>query len=207
MSETGARRLGTIEGTGVPVPGHDIDTDRIIPARFLKSITFEGLDAHVFEDDRIGARQRGETHPFDEPAYQGGSVLLVNRNFGCGSSREHAPQALQRWGIHAVVGESFSEIFFGNSLALGLPCVTVSEADANALIAEVTRNPKTIVTVNVPALIITLGTLGDRTSAATMPKSAHEALITGAWDATGMLLDKYQEVQAVAERLPYVHGF
>jgi 3-isopropylmalate/(R)-2-methylmalate dehydratase small subunit len=207
MSETGARRIGTIEGTGVPVPGHDIDTDRIIPARFLKSITFEGLDAHVFEDDRLGARQRGETHPFDEPAYQGGSVLLVNRNFGCGSSREHAPQALQRWGIHAVVGESFSEIFFGNSLALGLPCVTVSEADANALIAEVTRNPKTIVTVNVPALIITLGTLGDRTIAATMPKSAHEALITGAWDATGMLLDKYQEVQAVAERLPYVRGF
>ncbi len=204
MSETGARRVGTIEGTGVPVPGHDIDTDRIIPARFLKSITFEGLDAHVFEDDRLGARQRGETHPFDEPAYQGGAVLLVNRNFGCGSSREHAPQALQRWGIHAVVGESFSEIFFGNSLALGLPCVTVSEADANALIAEVTRNPKTIVNVDVPALTIT--GLGDRTIAATMPKSAHEALITGAWDATGMLLDEYQEVQAVAARLPYVRG-
>jgi 3-isopropylmalate/(R)-2-methylmalate dehydratase small subunit len=204
MSETGARRLGTIEGTGVPVPGHDIDTDRIIPARFLKSITFEGLDAHVFEDDRLGARQRGEMHPFDEPAYQGGSVLLVNRNFGCGSSREHAPQALQRWGVRVVVGESFSEIFFGNSLALGLPCVTVSEADARVLIDEVTRNPKTIVKVDVPALTITVG---DRTIAATMPKSAHEALITGAWDATGMLLDKYEDVQAVAARLPYVRGF
>jgi 3-isopropylmalate/(R)-2-methylmalate dehydratase small subunit len=204
MSETGARRLGTIEGTGVPVPGHDIDTDRIIPARFLKSITFEGLDAHVFEDDRLGARQRGEMHPFDEPAYQGGSVLLVNRNFGCGSSREHAPQALQRWGVRVVVGESFSEIFFGNSLALGLPCVTVSEADARGLIDEVTRNPKTIVKVDVPALTITVG---DRTIAATMPKSAHEALITGAWDATGMLLDKYEDVQAVAARLPYVRGF
>jgi 3-isopropylmalate/(R)-2-methylmalate dehydratase small subunit len=204
MSETGTRRLGTIEGTGVPVPGHDIDTDRIIPARFLKSITFEGLDAHVFEDDRLGARQRGETHPFDEPAYEGGSVLLVNRNFGCGSSREHAPQALQRWGIRAVVGESFSEIFFGNSLALGLPCVTVSEADANMLIAEVTRNPKTIVTVDVPALTVTVG---DRTIKASMPKSAHEALVTGAWDATGMLLDEFSEVEAVAARLPYVRGF
>jgi 3-isopropylmalate/(R)-2-methylmalate dehydratase small subunit len=204
MSETGARRVGTIEGTGVPVPGHDIDTDRIIPARFLKSITFEGLDAHVFEDDRQQTRQRGETHPFDEPAYQGGSVLLVNRNFGCGSSREHAPQALQRWGIRVVVGESFSEIFFGNSLTLGLPCVTVSDADANALIDEVTRNPKTIVKVDVPNLTITAG---DRIIKATMPKSAQEALMTGAWDATGMLLGGYEDVQAVAARLPYVKGF
>jgi 3-isopropylmalate/(R)-2-methylmalate dehydratase small subunit len=204
MSETGARRVGTIEGRGVPVPGHDIDTDRIIPARFLKSITFEGLDAHVFEDDRQQARQRGEMHPFDEPAYQGGSVLIVNRNFGCGSSREHAPQALQRWGIRVVVGESFSEIFFGNSLTLGLPCVTVPDADANTLIDEVTRDPKTIVKVDVPNLTITVG---DRTIKATMPKSAQEALITGAWDATGMLMDEYQEVQAVAARLPYVRGF
>jgi 3-isopropylmalate/(R)-2-methylmalate dehydratase small subunit len=204
MSETGARRIGSIEGTGVPVPGHDIDTDRIIPARFLKSITFEGLDAHVFEDDRQQARERGEMHPFDEPAYQGGSVLLVNRNFGCGSSREHAPQALQRWGIRVVVGESFSEIFFGNSLTLGLPCVTVSDADAKALIDEVTANPKTTVKVDVPSLTITVG---DRTIKATMPKSAQEALMTGAWDATGMLLDQYQEVQAVADRLPYVRGF
>lgn len=204
MSETGARRIGTIEGTGVPVPGHDIDTDRIIPARFLKSITFEGLDAHVFEDDRKGARERSETHPFDDPAYQGGSVLLVNRNFGCGSSREHAPQALQRWGVRVVVGESFSEIFFGNSLALGLPCITVSDSEANALIAEVTRYPKTVLTVDVPNLTITAGNL---TVKATMPKSAQEALVTGAWDATGMLLDEYQEVQAVAARLPYVRGF
>jgi 3-isopropylmalate/(R)-2-methylmalate dehydratase small subunit len=203
MSETGARRIGTIEGTGVPVAGHDIDTDRIIPARFLKSITFEGLDAHVFEDDRQGSRQRGETHPFDDPAYQGGSVLLVNRNFGCGSSREHAPQALQRWGVRAVVGESFSEIFFGNSLALGLPCVTVPDADATALIDEVTRNPKTVVTVDVPNLTVTAGDLSVK---ATMPKSAQEALMTGAWDATGMLLEEYQEVQAVAARLPYVRG-
>jgi 3-isopropylmalate/(R)-2-methylmalate dehydratase small subunit len=204
MSEAGARRLATIRGTGVPVPGHDIDTDRIIPARFLKSITFEGLDQHVFEDDRTGARQRGETHPFDEPAYQGAAVLFVNRNFGCGSSREHAPQALQRWGIQAVIGESYSEIFFGNSLALGLPCITVSDADANALIEAVTRNPKAAVTVDVPALTISVGELTVR---ATMPKSAHEALVTGAWDATGMLLAGFEEVQAVAARLPYVRGF
>src|SRR6476469_5341773 len=122
MSEQDSRRLRMIEGTGVPVPGQDIDTDRIIPARFLKAISLDGLETHVFEDDRAQATQQGHPHPFDVDAYQGGALLLVNRNFGCGSSREHAPQALKRWGIQAVIGESFSEIFFGNSLAIGMPC-------------------------------------------------------------------------------------
>lgn len=200
----GNARLTTIEGTGLPLPGHDIDTDRIIPARFLKAVSFEGLEAHVFEDDRQMTREQGVTHPFDVPAFQGASVLLVNRNFGCGSSREHAPQALQRWGLRAVIGESFSEIFFGNSLALGLPCLTVSSADANALIALVTAAPQTPLRVDVVNLTITAG---DRTVTATMPKSAHEALVTGVWDATGMLLEAYDEVHAVAARLPYVRGF
>ena len=106
MSEQDSRRLRVIEGTGVPVPGQDIDTDRIIPARFLKAISFDGLETRVFEDDRAQAKQQGHPHPFDTEAYQGGALLLVNRNFGCGSSREHAPQALKRWGIQAVIGES-----------------------------------------------------------------------------------------------------
>jgi 3-isopropylmalate/(R)-2-methylmalate dehydratase small subunit len=204
MSETGAKRLAVIEGRAVPVAGHDIDTDRIIPARFLKAISFEGLEQHVFEDDRRALRERGERHPFDEPAYQGATVLLASRNFGCGSSREHAPQALARWGIQVVVAESFSEIFFGNSLALGVPCVTVADADADWLIALVSGAPDTPVRVDVPALTITAG---GRTIAATMPKAAHEALVSGAWDATGMLLDAYDDVHAVAGRLPYVRGF
>ena len=116
--------------------GHDIDTDRIIPARYLKSVSFEGLERHVFADDRSDP-----AHAFNQPQYQGAQVLLVNRNFGCGSSREHAPQALQRWGISAVVGEGYSEIFFGNSVQLGLPCLTVSHDDVERLMAAVEAEP------------------------------------------------------------------
>ncbi len=204
MSGHESRRLKQIEGTGVPVPGQDIDTDRIIPARFLKAISFEGLETHVFEDDRAQAKQQGHPHPFDVGAYQGAALLLVNRNFGCGSSREHAPQALKRWGIRAVIGESFSEIFFGNSLAIGMPCVSIPKADADALIAMIEREPATRLRLDVANLTLTAG---DRQVPVTMPKSAHEALVSGAWDATGMLLDDFAEVQAVSQRLPYVSGF
>jgi 3-isopropylmalate/(R)-2-methylmalate dehydratase small subunit len=191
-----------VEGRGLPLPGHDIDTDRIMPARFLKAVSFEGLEAHVFEDDRANARVQGRIHPFDQPAWQGATILVVNRNFGCGSSREHAPQALVRWGIRAVVGESFSEIFFGNSLALGLPCVHVEPADADWLIAAIGAQPETVLTVDVSALTVTCGA---RVIAATLPRPAQEALVTGAWDATGLLLEG--DVDAVAARLPYVSGF
>ena len=125
-----------VEGTAVAVAGHDIDTDRIMPARFLKAVSFEGLERHVFEDDRAEAKKQGALHPFDDPRYAGAAILVVNRNFGCGSSREHAPQGLRRWGIAAVVGESFSEIFFGNAIAIGMPCLTVDPEDAAWLIAD-----------------------------------------------------------------------
>jgi 3-isopropylmalate/(R)-2-methylmalate dehydratase small subunit len=199
-----SRKLTIIEGRAVPVPGQDIDTDRIIPARFLKAISFEGLEAHVFEDDRQQASEQGHPHPFDTPAYRGASVLLANRNFGCGSSREHAPQALKRWGIKAVIAESFSEIFFGNSLAIGMPCVTVDEATAKTLIDLVQSQPQTPITLDVTSLTITVP---DETFKGNMPKPAQEALTTGAWDATGMLLDDFAEVEATSKRLPYVVGF
>lgn len=194
--------ITVIESRAVPLPGHDIDTDRIMPARFLKAVSFEGLEAHVFEDDRATARAQGASHPFDRPEYQGARVLVVNRNFGCGSSREHAPQALRRWGIHAIVGESYSEIFFGNSLALGVPCLHVSPDAANWLIDTIERSPETLVRVDVEKLTVTCG---DRTLKATLPGPAQEALISGAWDATGLLLEG--DVDGVAARLPYVSGF
>ena len=125
-------RITHVSGRAIPLRGHDIDTDRIIPARYLKAVSFEGLEAHVFADDRSDP-----AHAFNQPQYQGAKVLLVNRNFGCGSSREHAPQALQRWGIGAIVGEGYSEIFFGNSLQLGLPCLTVSQDEIERLMARV----------------------------------------------------------------------
>jgi 3-isopropylmalate/(R)-2-methylmalate dehydratase small subunit len=201
-----ARKITHVEGRGLPMRGEDIDTDRIIPARFLRSVTFEGLEKHVFIDERAGsaAASTHGIHPFDDPRYQGAAVLLVNGNFGCGSSREHAPQALLRWGIHAVVGESFSEIFFGNASIIGLPCVTASTDDVHTLMDMVERNPHTNLSLDLRERVVEAD--GFRCTVS-LPEKVHEALITGAWDTTGLLLDRYEEVDATAARLPYVRGF
>ncbi|HSL22634.1 MAG TPA: 3-isopropylmalate dehydratase small subunit [Vicinamibacterales bacterium] len=192
-------RVTVVRGRGLPIRGDEIDTDRIIPARFLKSVTFDGLEQHLFEDDRAAA-----PHPLDDPRFAGASILLVNRNFGCGSSREHAPQAIHRRGIGAVVGESFSEIFFGNAVALGLPCVTVSRADASRLMDVVEAAPGTELEVDLERGTVTAGPVQ---VAAALPQGAREAFLTGAWDATGLLRERPEEVAAVAGRLPYVDGF
>jgi len=193
-----ASRIVIVAGRGLPFRGHDIDTDRIIPARYLKAVSFEGLERHVFADDRAGGG-----HPFDDPRWAGASVLLVNRNFGCGSSREHAPQALQRWGIRAIVGEGYSEIFFGNSLTLGLPCVTVAGADIERLMQAVESDHTVTVTVDLVRLTVSAGPL---VVDAGMPAAARDALVSGLWDGTGLLLERFEEVQATAARLPYVTG-
>src|SRR5688572_29198408 len=181
-----SRFVDKISGRGIPLRGHDIDTDRIIPARYLKSVTFEGLETHAFEDDRKQLEERGQVHPFSNPRYAGARILIVNGNFGCGSSREHAPQAIQRWGIRAVAGESFSEIFFGNSVALGMPCLTVSADAAEALLSSVEADPHTEVTVSVRGQSVEVN---GKTYQAAIPAGAREALTSGTWDATGLLLD------------------
>lgn len=192
-------RITTIEGRAVAVPGDSIDTDRIMPARFLKTVTFDGLEQHVFEDDR-----RRSPHPLDDPRFAGASVLLVNANFGCGSSREHAPQGLQRWGIRAIIGESFAEIFFGNAVMLGMPCVVAAPADIQALMARVAADPRTPVRVDLAAGTCDAG--GVR-CAVTLPPNIRDAFTSGAWDTTGILRAHYDEVDATANRLPYVAGF
>ena len=197
-------RITKIEGRGLPLRGEDIDTDRIMPARYLRAITFDGLEQHVFEDDRKAGGHPYNRHPFDVSHYQGASILIVNSNFGCGSSREHAPQGLQRWGIKAIIGESFAEIFFGNSAMIGMPCVTAANADVRALMERVERTPGTVLTIDLMA-----GTCeadGFRCAIALPPK-VRDAFATGAWDTTGLLLDRFEEVNAVADRLPYVGGF
>ena len=197
-------QITRITGRAIPMRGNDIDTDRIIPARFLRAITFEGMEAHLFEDDRKMGGPGHNRHPFDVPAYQGASILLVNRNFGCGSSREHAPQAIRRWGIEAIVGESFAEIFFGNSAMIGMPCVTASAADLKALQELIERDPRTEIEIDLGA-----GTCeaGGYRCAVSLPVNVRDAFATGAWDTTGQLLDRYEEVNARAARLPYVAGF
>lgn len=197
-------RITEIEGTALPLHGDDIDTDRILPARFLRAITFEGFEQHVFVDDRAAAKAAGESHPFDEPQFQGASILLVNKNFGCGSSREHAPQGLRRWGIRAVIGESFSEIFFGNASMIGMPCVTASLADLNALMADVEQHPKVRLRLDLEkGTVQTDGFI----CAISLPASSRDAFVTGAWDTTGLLRERYEEVNAAAARIPYISGF
>src|SRR6188474_3498849 len=197
-------RITRITGRGLPLRGNDIDTDRIIPARFLKSISFEGLETHLFEDDIAQAREQKAGHALVEPAYERASVLVVNRNFGCGSSREHAPQAIRRHGVRAVVGESFSEIFFGNSVALGMPCVTADAATLAALMRLVESQPGTDVAVDLDRMTVTAG---GATYGIKLPAAARESFLDGTWDATGLLLDRFEEVEAVAARLPYVAGW
>ncbi len=199
-----SRFVDTISGRAIPLRGHDIDTDRIIPARYLKSVTFENLETHAFEDDRKQLEERGQVHAFWNPRYAGSKILLVNGNFGCGSSREHAPQAIQRWGIRAIVGESFSEIFFGNSVALGMPCLTVTPHDAEALLSAVEANPQAEVTVSVGAQTVEVN---GQSYPALMPAGSREAFTGGTWDATGLLLDDFDRVRAVAQNLPYISGF
>jgi len=195
-------RVREIRGTAIPVRGDDIDTDRIIPARFLKSITFEGLESHLFEDDRqqIDAAG-GPRHPVSNPIYAGASVMLVNSNFGCGSSREHAPQAIRRRGIRAVIGQSFSEIFFGNSIALGMPCPAAAPDAMQAMMAIAERDPSAAFVVDLQSMQVTAG---GQTFAIALPPSAREAFLDGSWDATGLLLDDYDAVRRVAAGLPYV---
>jgi 3-isopropylmalate/(R)-2-methylmalate dehydratase small subunit len=189
-----------VRGTAVPLRGNNIDTDRIIPARFLKAVTFEGLEAHLFEDDRLANAR----HPVSDPRYAGASILLVQANFGCGSSREHAPQAIRRSGIRAVVGESFSEIFFGNAVALGMPCVTAARADIDALLARVESQPGLELTVD---LVRMVAAGADRPITITLPPAARESFLDGTWDATALLLDDYAAVRRVAGRLPYLTGW
>ena len=199
MSPTGFERT-RIAGRGIPVPGNDIDTDRIIPARFLKAVTFEDMGEHAFED----AKKQNPEHPFNSPVYKGASVLVVGQNFGCGSSREHAPQALMRWGIGAIVGGSFGEIFFGNCVMLGIPCLVVTQADLEWLQREIGRAPQSIVTVDVEKQEVRFG---DRVIKATMPAGPRNQLVGGTWDSTAVLLAAGAAIEATAGKLPYVRGY
>ncbi|MBI3457798.1 MAG: 3-isopropylmalate dehydratase small subunit [Candidatus Rokubacteria bacterium] len=189
-----------IVGRGIPLPGNDIDTDRIIPARFLKSVTFEDLEAHVFED----ARRQDPEHPFNQAVYRGASILVAGLNFGCGSSREHAPEALRRWGIRGIVGGSFAEIFLGNCTALGIPCLTAEMADIEWLTKAIGREPQQELVLDVER---GEARFGDRTIPARIPEGTRRQLTSGTWNATGVLLEAGDAIERVAKSLPYVAGF
>ncbi len=186
-----------LEGKGLALVGNDIDTDRIIPARFLRCVTFDGLGDNVFADDR----QQQADHPFEHPHHQSATIMVVNRNFGCGSSREHAPQALIKWGIEAIVGESFAEIFFGNCLANGVPCVTAGASAITRLQKNIQADPNVLITLNLEQLRLTYG---DQSMEISIPQGAQQMLLKGEWDSCGQLIQNQSQIVATASRLPYV---
>jgi len=201
MSSFPSGPVKQVAGRALVVSGEDIDTDRIIPARFLKCVSFDALGDQVFADDR---RELKGEHPFDQERFQGASILVVNGNFGCGSSREHAPQALMRWGIRAVVGVSFAEIFFGNCLALGLPCATASSSDVEAIQQRVMQAPDRSWSLDLEAERLTSDEQQWDISVDAGPR---QMLLSGRWDATSQLLAHGPEVEQLMEALPYINGF
>ncbi|WP_435099305.1 3-isopropylmalate dehydratase small subunit [Halarchaeum sp. P4] len=192
-----------VTGTGIPVRGNDIDTDQIIPARFMKVVTFDGLGEYAFFDQRFDDEDNQKDHPFNEERFQDANVLVVNSNFGCGSSREHAPQALMRWGIDAIIGESFAEIFAGNCLALGIPTLTADHESINALQQWVDDHPDEELHVDVVREVVEYD---DTELSVNVDKAQHKALVEGVWDTTALMEANADATRQVAESLPYIES-
>lgn len=194
--------ITTISGTCVPILGPDMDTDRIIPARFLKCITFDELAGTMFYDERFDAQGNSTNHPVDAPQHQGAAIILGGANFGCGSSREHAPQAIKRSGIQAIIAESFAEIFFGNSTGIGLPCVCASAADIKAITMAIAQNPALVLALD---LVSQTATINEICYPVSMPEEPRMSLTYGRWDAIAELLvasDAIKRLDAVLPKLP-----
>jgi 3-isopropylmalate/(R)-2-methylmalate dehydratase small subunit len=190
-----------VSGRGLPLREDDVDTDRIIPARYMKGISFEGLGDFAFRDARFDDSGKPTAHPFNDPRFAGATILVVGRNFGCGSSREHAPQALARYGFAGLVGESFAEIFAGNCVSLGLPAVSLSAADARELQDLVEADPSVLIELDLPARLVKAGS---RSFSSALPESHAKALITGLWDSTAELLPGLAAARALSAKLPYL---
>jgi 3-isopropylmalate/(R)-2-methylmalate dehydratase small subunit len=197
-------KITAISGTAVPIRGNDIDTDRIIPARYLKEPTFSRMGDYPFFDERFDQSGKKKDHPLNDPEYRGASILFVNKNFGCGSSREHAPQALYRFGIKTIVGESFAAIFAGNCTMMGLPAVVVGAKEMDQLIKSVEENPRTEYSVDLESKTISYGNQKVRFD---MPETYRTALTQGYWDSTALLRANLDQVKLTAAKLPYMSGF
>ncbi len=198
------QKITKISGTGIAVRGNDLDTDRIVPARYLKEVTFDRMGEYPFIDERFDQSGNPRQHPFNDPRYRGASVLFVNANFGCGSSREHAPQALYRFGIKAIVGESFAEIFAGNSLAIGLPVVTASPDEMQRMMDIVEEDPTVQISLDLEQRTLKVG---DATIKVALPDTYRAALTEGTWDSTSVLAANMPKVRELASKLPYANGF
>jgi len=196
-----SQAITSVTGRAVPVPGNDIDTDRIIPAKFMKCVTFDGLGQYAFHDERFDENGQSKNHPLDAPQHQGASILLSGSNFGCGSSREHAPQALKRFGIDAIIAENFAEIFFGNSTKIGLVCVSLNAAEMKVLQQWAAENPQENVTIDLQAKTIKAG---EHTWTFEQKPAATASLIKGTYDPLTQLLANKEAIKKTAQSLPYM---
>ena len=196
-------KITQVTGRGIFIPGDDIDTDRIIPARFMKCVTFDGLGEFAFADAKTAEKAAGRLHPMDDARFTGASILISGSNFGCGSSREHAPQALYRYGFRAIIAESFAEIFFGNSTTLGIPCITMSKEDIADLAALIEKTPSIQVTVDLTEHKVTTDDV-DFEAKISIPGHAREPLINGRWDSIADLVDGLEDVKARVAAIPYL---
>ena len=200
MTQTDNKRIH-VAGSCIPLPGNNIDTDRIIPARFMKCVTFEGLEAYAFYEERFNDDGAEKEHSMNDPRFKGGSIFIVNKNFGCGSSREHAPQAMARFGMKAIIGESFAEIFIGNCVSLGIPAVT---ADAEAIVAlsqAIEANPTLEVQIDLDEKV---ARYSDLIVVVDIPEAARQSLIEGTWDSTAQLYANLEQINVCIEALPYI---
>lgn len=197
-------QIKTVSGRAIPLPGNDIDTDRIIPARFLRCVTFDALGEQLFWDERFDEQEQSLDHPLNDPKFQGGSVLLVNANFGCGSSREHAPQSIKRFGVKAIIGESFAEIFAGNCTNLGIPVFTTDPETIDQLMQLAEKEPETVFNLDLEQSRVTIG---EKTIPLTMTDSSRTALLQGSWDSLEELLQNSDKVEGKYRELPYINGF
>lgn len=197
-------KITKVTGTAVHIRGNDIDTDRIVPARYLKEVTFARMGEYPFFDERFHASGKKKDHPFNDPEYKNASILFVNKNFGCGSSREHAPQALYRFGIKAIVGESFAAIFAGNCTIMGVPTVTVSAKEMELLMKSVEDDPRTEYTIDLESKTLTYGS---HKIAIDLPETYRNALTTGSWHSTALLRANLEQIRKTASKLPYMSGF
>ena len=196
--------VSTINGPGIPLRGSDIDTDRIIPARFLKCVTFDGIGEHAFKDDIKGLAQKGATHPFADESFANATILVANKNFGCGSSREHAPQSLKRWGIQAIIAESYSEIFYGNCVSLAMPCFTADHGTCARIQNTIEGDPAVELGISVAEATISIG---EELIQLEIQPGAQGQLLDGSWDARAGLLENLDEARKVAAKLPYVSNY
>lgn len=194
-------KITGVSGQAVYVPGNDIDTDRIIPARFMKCVTFDGLGEFLFYDVRKDADGNDRAHPLNEERFKDATILLSGANFGCGSSREHAPQAIQKYGFRGIVAENFAEIFFGNCTTLGIPCACASREDIAKIAAAVEADPSIEVTIDVDQQVVRFG---DNSVTAEILGSARDALLNGRWDAIAELHEGVPQVKEVAGKLAYM---